>query len=125
MLVAASGRTGELVVRGDGPGLLQLADAILSGNHHVETSAMADVAPYDEALSGIRITACTRPTTRVGKQADGTMIISGPSSGLRILADNMRALAESDTSGHHLHIEYFPGHFYLDHESTPLVVELG
>jgi hypothetical protein len=54
--------------------------------------------------------------------------ISGSPEKLLIFARNIGRLAEqenhtrSDPYHDHIHIDYHPGHFYLDEESIPLVV---
>ena len=54
--------------------------------------------------------------------------VGGAADKLRILAQNIRALADQkkqESSGRiplHSHFEYYPGHFFLKAESIPLVV---
>lgn len=48
-------------------------------------------------------------------------MISGDPAGRAVLARNLRAMAAAENGGH-LHIDYFPGHFYLAEGSLPLVV---
>ncbi|WP_425424625.1 Imm32 family immunity protein [Streptomyces phaeochromogenes] len=48
-------------------------------------------------------------------------MISGDSDNRGVLAENLRDLATAEDGGH-LHIDYFPGHFYLAEGSLPLVV---
>jgi hypothetical protein len=54
--------------------------------------------------------------------------VCGASDKLKILAQNIRALADQEkqeSNGRiqlHSHIEYYPGHYFLKAESIPLVV---
>jgi len=49
------------------------------------------------------------------------LVISGDSAGRAVLADNLLSMASAEDGGH-LHVDYFPGHFYLAEGSLSLVV---
>jgi hypothetical protein len=54
-----------------------------------------------------------------------SLIIKGKKEKLSTLAQNIRFhadLAKSTGENNHIHIEYFPDHFYLDPSSFPLIV---
>ncbi len=63
----------------------------------------------------------------VGLDGD-EILVCGAASNLKILAQNIRFLADqekqesNDQIRPHLHIEYHPGHYFLKAESIPLVV---
>ncbi|MFD0350706.1 hypothetical protein ACFQ0M_41185 [Kitasatospora aburaviensis] len=48
-------------------------------------------------------------------------MISGDAAARAVLAENLRGMACAEDGGH-LHVEYFPDHFYLAEGSLPLVV---
>lgn len=51
--------------------------------------------------------------------------ISGSSNKLAALAENIEWIANGNPANigsNHIHIEYHPGHFYLEEESIPLVI---
>jgi hypothetical protein len=49
------------------------------------------------------------------------LVISGDSDGRAVLADNLLGMVSAGDGGH-LHVDYFPGHFYLAEGSLSLVV---
>jgi hypothetical protein len=124
MLAARAVETGELKLSAERRELLALAGAAEAGSGYFSLAADADVTPYDVALSDLEIRPVDRPTVRVAVgEAGKRLVITGDSSSLGVFAQNLRGLAETPITGDHLHIEYYPEHFYLDSESLPLVVE--
>jgi hypothetical protein len=59
-------------------------------------------------------------------QEGGWIALSGAAEHCALLAENVASFASEAHSaeGTHMHIEYFPGHYYLGAESLPLVVAL-
>jgi hypothetical protein len=61
-------------------------------------------------------------------RADDEIVISGSKEKLSILAQNIRSLADSERSGSpnricdHVHLEYYPDHFFLAEGSLPVLV---
>jgi hypothetical protein len=51
----------------------------------------------------------------------GDLAISGDNSKRSVLSKNLRGFAEAGSEDEHLHVEYFPNHFYLAPESAPLI----
>jgi len=75
-----------------------------------------------DALAGVEVEATSGPGVLVRFVPERRiLVISGDYAGRAVLADNVRAMACAEDGGH-LHIEYFPGHFYLAEGSVPLVV---
>jgi hypothetical protein len=59
---------------------------------------------------------------RIGRNATD-LEITGEQTGLRLLADNLDAFTEAPASfGGHLHIESYPGHYFLAPDSGPLLI---
>lgn len=80
-----------------------------------------EAAPYDEFMSRL-IVRHDSGRVRVMKESDKVLIKGSPHH-LRLFAENIEALADDAEVDQHLHIEYYPNHFYLDQSSEPLVVE--
>ena len=79
-----------------------------------------DIAPYDSAIDQIRI---ENHADHVSLSREHSVMHSaGDHDALRLLAENIDGLASNDAP--HLHIEYYPGHFYMANGSEPLVVSL-
>jgi hypothetical protein len=70
----------------------------------------------------VEVTGTTGPGSRIDVDASrGVLLITGDPDPRAILAHNIRGMAEMDDGGH-LHLEYFPDHFYLAAGSRPLVI---
>jgi hypothetical protein len=52
-------------------------------------------------------------------------MIKGDPESLGILADNIDDFASEADSGTHLHVEYYPGHYYLAEGSESLVISIA
>ncbi|MER5905513.1 hypothetical protein ABT150_36420 [Streptomyces mirabilis] len=75
-----------------------------------------------DALVGVEVLKSSGPGVLIRRDAERQiLVISGDSAGRAVLAENLRAMATAEDGGH-LHIDYFPGHFYLAEGSLPLVV---
>jgi hypothetical protein len=57
---------------------------------------------------------------RVSRDND-QIVISGSSEKLQKLAKNIESTANNSSSTH-THIEFFPGHFFLEPDSVPLII---
>ncbi len=124
MFAARAVETGELKLSAGRRELLALAGAAEAGSGYFSLAADADVAPYDVALSDLELESVDRPTVRVAVDGSGKrLLITGDASSLGVFAQNLRGLAGTPNTVDHLHIEYYPEHFYLDSESLPIVVE--
>ena len=71
-----------------------------------------------------RIRVCIEGETGITISRDGNdLVVRGHTEGLAILAQNITHLGTDPTGlGPHIHIDYFPGHFYVRAGSIPLVV---
>lgn len=50
------------------------------------------------------------------------LVLAGEPKSLNVLGENMEWLAGNPTEGGHLHIDYFPDHYYLRAGSFPLTL---
>jgi hypothetical protein len=126
MFVLHSRRMDELELGGTSFEYGELARLVLAGKGCLPLAAVADPSPYDNAL--VEITVVRRPAqaaTITFVRETRTLEISGDEASLTVLAENLSEFGAESTPDEHLHIEYFPGHFYLGSTSHPLVAVLS
>lgn len=96
----------------------------------VSPSASAD--PYDGFLTQLRIER-GHGQVLIYRQ-EGLLVISGAPGMLQLLADSLDFLVRQQTErsemsgmevSDHIHLEYYPEHFFLHPNSEPLTVLLG
>lgn len=116
--------TGELELRADGPGLGALARRLTAstGAGYLQLDGVDDPWPYDHALDRIEVVVSPEWLTITCLDDRGVLRISGTADRLAILAANVHDLASTGSTGDHLHIEWFPEHFYLSEDSEALVI---
>ncbi|GAA1450858.1 hypothetical protein GCM10009602_48220 [Nocardiopsis tropica] len=97
--------------------LNRLADAVAEGE-----GLLGSTAPTADALAGVEVKKTPGPGVLIHLDSERQiLVISGDAAGRAVLADNVRDMASAEDGGH-LHIDYYPGHFYLAEGSVPLVV---
>ncbi|WP_233571193.1 hypothetical protein [Nocardiopsis sp. Huas11] len=97
--------------------LRRLADAVAKGE-----GLLGARAPTAGALAGVEVERTPGPGVLIHlDSARRILVISGDAAGRAVLADMIRDMASAEDGGH-LHIDYYPGHFYLAEGSVPLVV---
>jgi hypothetical protein len=105
---------------------VELARLVLAGHGRLPLTAVADPSPYDNAL--VEIAVKRRPaqaaTITLARETHA-LEISGDEASLAVLAENLGEFGAESTPDEHMHIEYFPGHFYLGPNSHPLVAVLS
>ncbi|MEU9785492.1 hypothetical protein AB0H92_31795 [Streptomyces phaeochromogenes] len=108
----------EVVLSASADELSSLASAVARGEGLLGSTS----SPGGNALTGVEIKDASGPGVLIRRDAARQiLVISGDSANRAVLAENLRALADAEEGGH-LHIDYFPGHFYLAEGSLPLVV---
>ncbi|MEU9900323.1 hypothetical protein ACIBCS_42495 [Streptomyces phaeochromogenes] len=109
----------EVVLSASADELTSLASAVARGEGPLGCSTSS---PDGNALTGVEIKDTSGPGVLIRRDvARQILVISGDSTNRAVLAENLRDLATAEDGGH-LHIDYFPGHFYLAEGSLPLVV---
>lgn len=109
---------GEVDLKASAEELNRLADAVAEGEGLLSSTP----SPGGDALAGIVVKRAAGPGVLVHLDSERQfLVISGDAAGRAVLADNLRGMASAEDGGH-LHIDYFPGHFYLSEGSLPLVV---
>ncbi|MFF4594457.1 hypothetical protein [Amycolatopsis sp. NPDC001319] len=114
---------GEMSISGTRSDLLALCRELRSGRAEMRASKAADPRPYDRSLSRIEF----RPASgkvHISSLEDGeSMEIRGGLEFLAFLAEVIEGFALEADQDDHLHVDYFPGHYYLVEESDSLVIE--
>ncbi|QYN18900.1 hypothetical protein [Amycolatopsis sp. DSM 110486] len=99
--------------------LAHLASLIAEGAGFIST---APTSPQNHTLAGIEVR--NTPVSGVHIRLDGQtqiIVISGDAESRAVLSENVHAMATAEDGGH-LHVDYFPGHYYLAEGSLPLVI---
>ncbi|MBK1786623.1 Imm32 family immunity protein [Prauserella cavernicola] len=98
--------------------LTRLADAVADGAGLLGSAA----PPDDGAARAIEVGTTPGPGVLVYLDSERrVLVISGDDAARAVLADNLRAVASAEDGGH-LHLDHYPGHFYLAEGSVPVVV---
>ncbi|WP_244257027.1 Imm32 family immunity protein [Kitasatospora cineracea] len=109
---------GEVDLTASAEELNRLADAVTEGEGLLSSAP----SPGSDALAGTEIKKAAGPGVLVHLDSEHQVLVtSGDTAARVVLADNLRGMASAEDGGH-LHIDYFPGHFYLAEGSLPLVV---
>lgn len=77
-------------------------------------------APYTSFATKLSIKPSTGPVC-VEREQD-SIVLKGDGAKLEVLAQNFETAAGMSVRDDHLHIEFYPGHYFLAAESLPLVV---
>ncbi|MFF2073248.1 hypothetical protein ACFVXG_00655 [Kitasatospora sp. NPDC058162] len=115
----------EVEVSGSAEELSRLASAVAKGEGLLgSTSSPGSNVLAGVELAGVEVRDASGPGVLIHLDSERqVLVISGDSAGRAVLADNLQGMAEAEDGGH-LHVDYFPGHFYLAEGSVPLVVSL-
>ncbi|MFG1809246.1 hypothetical protein [Streptomyces sp. NPDC049040] len=109
---------GEVDITASADELTRLAGAVADG----EGLLSASDNPEGDVLAGLEVRKSSGPGVLVRLDPERRiLVISGDSAGRAVLAGNLRDVASAE-EGLHLHIDYFPGHYYLAEGSESLVV---
>ncbi|WP_017587157.1 Imm32 family immunity protein [Nocardiopsis ganjiahuensis] len=117
MILSRDTACDEVDLKASAEELTRLADAVAEGE-----GLLGSTAPVTGALAGVEVEKTPGPGVLIHVDSERRiLVISGDAVGREVLADNVRAMASAEDGGH-LHIDYYPGHFYLAEGSVPLVV---
>ena len=98
--------------------LSRLAGAVADGEGLLSCTA----APGSNDLAGFEVKEAPGPGVLIRLDpARQILVISGDSASRAVLAENLLSMASAEDGGH-LHVDYFPGHFYLAEGSLSLVI---
>ncbi|MEU9187928.1 hypothetical protein AB0D14_25980 [Streptomyces sp. NPDC048484] len=111
---------GEVDLSASAAELTSLADAVARGEGLL--SSTFSPGGNGDALGGVEVRGTSGPGVLIRRDAERhILVISGDVAGRAVLAENLREMATAEDGGH-LHVEYFPDHFYLAEGSLPMVV---
>ena len=104
--------------------LLYLSHKIKENGFEIHTNFQKELsaAPYSIFLSGLQVRISDEKWVEFQVTEDSKLLLQGNVQKLSILSDVMLSFAEEWHTGEHLHIEYFPGHFYLSPKSVPVIL---
>lgn len=118
MILVSDPRYGEVDLSASAEELTCLASAVAQGEGLLSSTSSSG----GNTLAGVEVKDTAGPGVLIHRDAERQiLVISGDSASRAVLAENLQAMA-TDEDGGHLHIDYFPGHFYLAEGSLPLVV---
>ncbi|MFI6848954.1 hypothetical protein ACIBJD_30705 [Kitasatospora sp. NPDC050467] len=128
MEIHYSDSTGEALLLGNREELLALAEVIRSGAGRVGLAPVTDAAPYDRGLAVLEVETVAEAAVTLSVEGSSDRFrITGEPRLLDVLAANIEEYgrhADAGNSLDHLHVDYFPDHYYLSPESESLVVSL-
>lgn len=114
--------TGEVDVEGTESDYLDFVSQLLVGKGNIAGNMEGSPAPYDKFLKSIIIKTVPGQRLSFSVTEEGDLLAAGESRGLEAIAGNLKWFVESERrKGDHLHVEYFPDHFFLAENSIPLV----
>ena len=120
-----SDSTGEMKISGTRVQLRELARRLRSeGEGTVTLYSVSDPSPYSRSLEIIEFCRRSGKVCISLVQDKSSLMIKGDTESLDVFADNIDEFASKADSGTHLHIEYYPGHYYLAEGSESLVITI-
>ncbi|GAA4591730.1 hypothetical protein GCM10023194_51760 [Planotetraspora phitsanulokensis] len=122
MKILFSTSTGEIDLSADRATLRYLADLLTRGSGSMAAEITPDTMAGQTVLTYVRVHTVDGQSVLVAAAPESrSLSIAGARGTLKLFADNILAIAESNDGGH-LHIEFYPDHAYLTEGSAPLVV---
>ena len=108
----------EVILMASAEELSRLAGAVADGEGLLSSAA----SPGSNDLAGVEVRKTSGPGVLIHLDPERhILVISCDSAGRAVLADNLLSMASAEDGGH-LHVDYFPGHFYFAEGSLSLVV---
>jgi hypothetical protein len=100
-----------------------LARVLRAGEGTVALRTEVDVTPYDGALAEVVVHRTEGDTVLMSVDREANrFVIEGPERLLEIVAQTLENAAEVHDPKGHVHLDPFPGHFYLDEQSAQLII---
>ncbi|MFE3551905.1 hypothetical protein ACFXN2_24950 [Streptomyces kronopolitis] len=125
MKVLRDDSTEEFELSGSSSELLALGQKLRSGDGETLLEKVSDPFPYSRSLLRIDVRQANGKV-RISSSGGGESLdVEGKLESLSILAENIEGFALEALQGHHLHVDYFPGHDYVAKGSASLVVAIG
>jgi hypothetical protein len=113
---------GEVDVSGTESDSLYFVSQLLQGKGNIAGNMDGSPAPYDKFLKSIVIKTVPGQRLAFTVTEDGDLLVAGEYTGLEAIAGNLKWFVEKERrQGDHLHVEYYPDHFFLAENSIPIV----
>lgn len=115
----------ELEIKISKEELLDLSKKVLENDVEINTTMEGKnlkVAPYSRFLSKIKTSISPEQLVEFQVTQDNKVLIRGDHHKLSTLSNVFLSFAEEWTVGEHMHIEYYPGHFYLSPNSISVIL---
>jgi hypothetical protein len=123
LTVRRSAEPGEVEISGTVAALEEWAAALTRDGVEITTGTGDDPAPYAAYLTAIRVRSTADGLVEVSvDEQRQALTVEGSGESMSVLADNIRGLCREGVPGEHMHIEYFPDHFYLAESPVSLVI---
>jgi len=124
-------RGGDLEFGGSAQGLLGLAKLLTRKGETQFDLALStsgvDPTPYDGVLTLLSAKIGGEQPLYIGRTGS-TLRIEGSQETVELFASNLESLARQGAEHPmgsekvHMHVEYYPGHYFLDERSEPVVI---
>lgn len=114
----------SLELTGDFAGLSHFSQWLRRGEAQTLTVETPDEppSPYEQWFTRIALKLTQGPLVQISA-ADDVVTIGGSAPKIEILAESIGDFAKDpEALGDHLHISYYPGHYYLVEDSLEMVV---
>jgi hypothetical protein len=127
LTVSYSSEYGEVKVVGTRNGIKALADLLMKGSGNLATDASGvDPSPYQMYLKSILVRRVLGCQVNLSVDSDrGVLGIAGGQDALGVMADDVRDFGENGQPDRHMHVDYYPEHFYLEPSEASLVIYLS
>lgn len=125
MLIRYSDSARELEIAANKEELLDLSKKLTENDVEINAEASGknlSAAPYSRFLSGIQVSISSGQLVEFQVTQHGKVLLRGDRQKLSILSNVVLSFAEDWTTGEHMHIEYYPEHFYLSPNSVSTIL---
>lgn len=119
---------GEIELAGSRESLVELSRAIRRPDPTIllaQPLNQLSQGDHSRAFSRVDIEQNDQKVVMRVDEANDRLLISGAPPWLAVLAENIENFAQDAIPSSHLHLEYFPGHFYIGEESSAIVVAIA
>ncbi|MFJ6011517.1 hypothetical protein [Streptomyces sp. NPDC092952] len=124
MKVLHSDSTGELELSGTRSELLALGQELRSGRGEILLAKVSNPFPYTGSLLRIKFQQASGKIEISSSGDSESLEIEGGLESFSLLAENIEGFALEADQDDHLHVDYFPGHDYLEEDSGSLVIAI-
>ena len=121
IVIRCSSRTREVELTGSAGSFVEAADLVTGAGGRVVAES-TDPAPYETCLEALEVQVIEGKV--VIDVVCQELVVRGGAEHLAVLGEVLRDLADEPDLGYHVHIDYFPDHYYLAEESWPLVAQV-